>query len=268
MINIDKFGRTIYPGVFSKMNEIGHELEGLGYSESFKKPNLFWKSFGKEFTAFADMRGTAMIPIWEDPTPLLYIQSKQNAPPWLCRKFFHIVTKELGSQRIPYRESYELLVEGESHLDDEQPHGFCRWCGGELFSGSLFCDTQCENAFMEMEKKIVSNIEKYRFERSKRSQARQVQELPTCEICGRRTISENDDGELEKVLNWHFPKTREHHSSYSPEITIIVCPSCHASIHNSKPGGALYRFNPARLGQNRKMNSGKNVFDVAEQEGR
>jgi hypothetical protein len=67
----DKFGRRIYPKTFLILKKYGEILAELGWEESRSKPNLFYKMFD-EIMVFADMRGTEIVPIWEDPCPLMY----------------------------------------------------------------------------------------------------------------------------------------------------------------------------------------------------
>jgi len=71
----DKFGRRIYPKTFLILQKYGNILTELGWKESKNKPNLFYKEFD-EIIVFADMRGTEIVPIWEDPCPLIYATSQ------------------------------------------------------------------------------------------------------------------------------------------------------------------------------------------------
>jgi len=75
----DKFGRPIYPHVYAKMKQYGEDLLRAGYREAAKKPNLFHFWAGP-VVFFADMRGTMMVPIWEDMTPLLYWSFRTSLP--------------------------------------------------------------------------------------------------------------------------------------------------------------------------------------------
>ena len=74
----NKDGRPIYSN--KKWNQIcqtGGMLEKLGYMESKKKPNLFYIRKNNGFI-FADLRGTLIVPIWDDLRPLVY-KSKELA---------------------------------------------------------------------------------------------------------------------------------------------------------------------------------------------
>lgn len=68
---VDKFGRPIYQHIFRKLQEYGKLLELYGYRESIQKPNLFYRTCGIVIF-YADMRGTEIVPIWENPSPLFY----------------------------------------------------------------------------------------------------------------------------------------------------------------------------------------------------
>ncbi|MGV8120689.1 MAG: hypothetical protein AB2L14_13095 [Candidatus Xenobiia bacterium LiM19] len=68
---VDKFGRPIYTHIFKQLQEIGRILTIYGYSESVKKPNLFWREC-KFVIFYADMRGTEEVPIWKVPSPMFY----------------------------------------------------------------------------------------------------------------------------------------------------------------------------------------------------
>jgi len=68
---IDKFGQPIYQKIYSILKEQEKVLLECGYHESSKKPNLFLRTC-RIVTFFADMRGTEIIPIWKDPSPMFY----------------------------------------------------------------------------------------------------------------------------------------------------------------------------------------------------
>ena len=76
-VNID--GRPIYDSIFRKLLAIGTRLLECGWRESITKPNLFLKSFD-DVMVFADMRGTEITPIWEEPYPLMY--ASPDHPDW------------------------------------------------------------------------------------------------------------------------------------------------------------------------------------------
>ncbi|OLS29421.1 MAG: hypothetical protein HeimC2_00510 [Candidatus Heimdallarchaeota archaeon LC_2] len=68
----DKYGRPIYKYIFSTLEKFGKSLINLNYKESKQKPNLFYRVLPNGGVIFADMRGTEIVPIWEDPRPMIY----------------------------------------------------------------------------------------------------------------------------------------------------------------------------------------------------
>lgn len=118
MIDKDKFGRAIYPKVFSTLQKIGRQLEQLGYYESRKKPNLFYRPHkNAKFSVvfFADMRGTDVIPIWEAPRPMFYwnFEPKQHSYPIELRQ--RVVCMEWQRMSdVPKRLSTELRMDPSS----------------------------------------------------------------------------------------------------------------------------------------------------------
>lgn len=132
MLPVDKVGRPIYPSVFRRLKVIGQQLHELGFKESKRKSNLFFKVI-TEGCVFADMRGTDMVPIWEDPIPLVYYNWRgmsRREKDWkvegltndeMRRKeiCFELLLKVAG---VPFRVSGSL----------ERPEGgFCEGCGEE-----------------------------------------------------------------------------------------------------------------------------------------
>jgi len=68
----NKDGRPIYSDKkWQQLLETGEILETIGYSESYNKPNLFYKPINGG-AVFADLRGTDDVPIWGDLRPLVY----------------------------------------------------------------------------------------------------------------------------------------------------------------------------------------------------
>ncbi len=77
MIRQDRYGRPIYSNAFRKLRALGDRLETLGYYESEKNPNLFYRNHKNRLfkvAFFADFRGGKFTPIWEEPYPLFFWQ--------------------------------------------------------------------------------------------------------------------------------------------------------------------------------------------------
>lgn len=77
MIRQNKDGRPIYSDyIWNQIHESGEILTKLEYEESINKPNLFYKCLtsdqDKNGIIFVDLRGTKVIPIWEETDPIVY----------------------------------------------------------------------------------------------------------------------------------------------------------------------------------------------------
>jgi hypothetical protein len=126
---IDKFGRTLYPHVFRRLQETGRKLTTLGYAERPKKPNLFSCRYS-QVTFYADMRGTREVAIWEDTRPLFYWFFKAPPPDMEVRqRMVKIEWVRLGSVglRLPTIIEDEDTWEESSLIlglrEDEGEHG-------------------------------------------------------------------------------------------------------------------------------------------------
>jgi len=153
----DKFGRPIYSDtVWNQMVTYGRILIKIGYSESYQKPNLFFRKTD-DGVYFADMRGTEEVPIWENPNPLSYFKSlKSDLPKWQqeklrneerdrlrqagceCRlSFFEESEPDTGGlckecEKMPAKDENSYLCEKcEKKLSEEyrKKWGTCRVCG-------------------------------------------------------------------------------------------------------------------------------------------
>jgi hypothetical protein len=74
---VDKFDRKISEKTFMEIEKTGEKLCEIGYVESSGKSNLF-RLFDGKITFFADLRGTRVVPIWEDSRPLIYWHVNDN----------------------------------------------------------------------------------------------------------------------------------------------------------------------------------------------
>lgn len=198
----DKFGRKIFPRIFKVLKRYGGLLSHAGWKESKSKPNLFYKTFGK-IAVFADMRGTDVVPIWDNPYPLLYASSGEKD--WKRRRAIRYAVNELESIGVPYRFSFFDMCEPDGLFfgdEDELPDGRCKLCGDEINCDELFCSEKCRKAFLQL-KELSSEEQKQNLK---------------CRLCG-------------KVLTLGDRDTIKHHIDYDKDKTIIVCRSCHKKIH-------------------------------------
>lgn len=102
-----------------------NKLKDAGYSESSKKPNLFYKPLSVG-AVFADMRDSGIIWIW--------IQSK-NPVWWNVR----IANREL--KNLQFKHFSSVL---EIHYRQPYDNGYCRTCGKDFQDDGLYCSDECE----------------------------------------------------------------------------------------------------------------------------
>jgi len=143
MTHQDRFGNPIYPHVHSKMREIGRQLVALGYSEHTRKPDLYVCSH-PSVTFYADLRGTAMVPIWEDTSALFYWRFSGNLPLTLRRRMLAIETMRLRD--VPWRvsgemhEDYEIAQEFPLQTSGDDPEGRVQPRLRQLFADDILAD--------------------------------------------------------------------------------------------------------------------------------
>ncbi len=251
---IDLKGRQIFPNCYIKLVRIGKILEGMGWRESKKTPNLFYKEFA-DLMVFADMRGTEIVPIWEDSCPMIYVHQGEQ---WMRRRSNKLAQNELDQAKIPYRYSYYDeceeggLIFGDINWDYKYPtvfaNGFCNLpsCNKMLDGPDFFCSEECERAYDELKQREL-RIE----------YAKEINSLPRCQICkiklrvdgAAREVVESSCGRIlvrptdaPDILEVECATLTEHHVCYDPEEIILVCPSCHQKIHHSnEPQFEIYR---------------------------
>jgi len=149
---IDKFGNKIYENTYKKMLHFGSILLRTEYKESKNKPNLFYKTVEKDLVYFADMRGTVIIPIWEDPTPLLYATFPESMPKWKRRRLLEQEHASLGIGRFSFYDENEP----EGLLFGEGGDGYCIVCHKDFSGEGLFCSERCKKANEDLGKDSCS----------------------------------------------------------------------------------------------------------------
>jgi hypothetical protein len=142
MKNIDKFGKPIFGNTYKKMLEYGRILTDKGYKESKNKPNLFYKKTS-EAVFFADMRGTDVVSIWEDSSPLLYATFNDGLPRWKQKSLL----KQEGHNISISRFSFYEECEPEGLLFGDGGDGYCLNCGKDFKDDSEFCSSTCEEEY-------------------------------------------------------------------------------------------------------------------------
>lgn len=224
---MDKFGNTIYDRTWFRMCKNAEALENAGYTESERKPNLFYLSIvtslrttqtllidGGTFvqkkttqvTFFADMRGTRQVKIWENTDPYLSWRFFELVPDWKKRRVIEAELRRLSELGCPCRLSYNQTSEPGGLMFSNED-GFCRHCGKDFQSDGRYCSDGCMKKVRQLLKELEEVCEGVR-----------RRKLPTCSVCHEKLEHE---------------QTIEHHVSYQPEETIKVCRSCHQKIHRA-----------------------------------
>lgn len=200
----DKFGRRIFSDkVWQKMLNYGRILNSLGYVESKRKPNLFYRNTG-EIVFFADMRGSEYFPIWRYPNPLFYFRVLDDQmPEWKINRLKMAELKRLKRAGANPERAMEDL-DGPWLGDEWYEDGYCKVCGKDFQSDGYFCSDECKERWQlnEMLKELNSR--------------------PRCHVCG-MPINPGDEV--------------SHHVSYKDDAVVLVHRGCHIKIHrtNSHP---------------------------------
>ncbi|MFW9890523.1 MAG: hypothetical protein ACFFER_20305 [Candidatus Thorarchaeota archaeon] len=247
---VDKFGNPIYSRTYRTLLEIGRKLETIGFRESFTKPNLFYRKMPievddveRDVSFYADMRGTDIVKIWEDPVPMVYLDGR-GLPQWLQKRLLGSEVQRLEASNIPHRFSFfhgendffealdrsrNVSREFEDFMQHalyqlfEEEDGFCKACGRDFQAGGLWCSDECrEKLRTKLYSEHVETLE------------REISGLELCAIC--RTKISSNTSLFEARERFGLQEVREsveHHLSYEEDSTIMICTSCHARIHLS-----------------------------------
>lgn len=214
--------------MFEVLLRIGKRLTKLGYRESSKKANLFYRKTPDGDVFFADMRGTEEVPIWEEPRPLFYWRISSTDRRWLTTRIIKQEFKRLTDGKCYPRLSFYEDMDPDGPLSglhyeyaaglfrDETQDGYCKECGKDFQEDGLYCSQDCKAKAQKKEEN----------EHYKRAYAQLLRERQaiTCSLCGRHP-NIVDEETLEQFI--------EHHTSYEPEQTITLCRSCHQKLHKS-----------------------------------
>lgn len=178
-------------------------MEKAGYRESKDKPNLFLKSTN-ECVFFADMRGTEIMPIWENTEPLFYWKLAPKIASWKRIRLLNEEFTCLSSLKLPYRLSHEyhgqdlgsnvIIVSDENGVKIYGEDGYCKYCHNDFRENEEYCSDKCKSKYEE-----------------------EIRKQP-CRVCRKRFYTES---------------LVAHHLTYDPEKTILICRACHLKIHTS-----------------------------------
>lgn len=195
-------GQPIYKDeIWNKMLETGKILLELGYQETSKKPNLFYKIIykdnGEYEILFADLRGTKSIPIWKELRLSLYPNSD-----WKNGYSFNSI--DFGFQYILLRRSISIPIISDyaGYTEYDRPVGYCEKCNKDILLGKDLTKSQYF-------KDLDSDIELYYCDDCKKGNYNEIRETEQCVHCKERY------------------GVVDHHISYDPELTIRVCKKCH-----------------------------------------
>jgi len=193
-------GRPIYKDeVWLKMLETGNKLLDFGYIEALNKPNLFYKKIynenGKYEILFADLRGDIYTPIWKFLRLSLF-------PNFSYDKGYSCNSVDLGFQEILLKRNITIPVISSLYCYEE-PNGFCKGCNKDILLNKDLNHSQNAIGF-------DSGIELFYCENCKAQKYNEIREAKLCFLC--------------KERDWAV----EHHITYYPERTILICHKCHS----------------------------------------
>ena len=141
----DKFDREIFPRTYARMLGFARILKKNGYIESRKKPNLFYKKTDLG-VFFADMRGTDIVPLWEDARPLFYMHENPGTPRWAKKRHMEEELRKLRICRLSWHDEFDP----EGLFFQEGGDGYCVVCGKDFQGDGLYCSKQCATADKEL----------------------------------------------------------------------------------------------------------------------
>ena len=243
---VDRFGRFVTADVARRIHWIGGELEDLGFRESKKKQHLYYLRIHKndkigDVTVFADMRGSEVVPIFDETCPMIYcsfdrsfrleslernewsfklhneeklVWSEWNgygiSPRETDEYFSYLVMHILDLRGIPSRRTYDVA---SVQADDFEEYV------GTLAEKESVAMREYNSYFS----KFMKQVEEFSPKRLWKK----------CRLCGVDGISKHSSPS--SVLEWYENegKLEMHHVSYIPEVVIPVCKKCHVKIHHS-----------------------------------
>lgn len=223
MIPKDKFGNPIYDHIYAKLFVIGMRLEKLGYDESTKKPNLFYKkSNGVVF--FADMRGTMEVPIWEDPSPLFYYKDDTLKNRDIIVREWKTLIENGCRPRISFEADEQYMFDCIEGLEAFRLiNGTCESCGKKYYVEEKdhqgYCSDECQQKAYDQHLKEEWGLAKFKAE------------MVRCSGCDKHPKVEEDE--------YGHPRLEifdDHHINYLTDKKVKVCKQCHGKITRKEKG--------------------------------
>ena len=221
----NKDGRPIYSDkVWNHMLDNGEILHKLGYKENIKKPNLFYKCLtsnqDKGGYINVDIRGTNVIPIWEDSDPIVYKFDN------LAFIDFMKEVVNLNRSGVSIRFSFydKCEPDGWGFFLNKIPSGYCKRCGKNIINEVDWAILKDGAYNVKIQENLVDinievnhcNICKKMEYAKKEYRNNCLKRTDVCEICGEKKA------EL------------THHITYKTAKTIRLCRSCHGVLHKKE----------------------------------
>jgi len=103
LITRDKFGSNLYPNVRRTLNRHARQLVVTGFQQQPSRPTLFMYQSDK-WMIYADLGGTEIVKIWEDPVPSIYAFPSDLVE---REELLELVGYILEYRKIPYRRHFE-----------------------------------------------------------------------------------------------------------------------------------------------------------------
>lgn len=170
-------------------------LKELGYKESIKKPNLFYKNFDDSMIFFIDYRKKGY-----DNRPLFYIKPLIKVKDWLINR----TAKRELRQLLRYKAYISMESIANFYYESD---GYCELCGIDIKKEGV-----CKKCNKKRKKEWKLEFKKLKII------AKQIQ----CFICGKNP----------SIEEWGYIKPfHKHHIDYGKDETILICQSCHRKIH-------------------------------------
>lgn len=267
---VDKFGNKIYPAVYNRLLSIGKQLESIGFVESKAKPNLFYLVVEKAIF-YADMRGTDEVKIWEQPVPLVWMQSGEDMPLWKRNRMQNQIENTLNSNKIKFRYSFYEEIDNkiepyyylrDKHFEVTKTEAndsisediFEEYCSKPVSFGSFNepdpskVDGYCKICGQDIQRDTLFCDRCFKIEYYKRKAKKvfdeyknAISKIKKCYLCGKNIYiskplnQKPTDYEFDKWLSrYNLSKGVIHHIEYQPEEkSIEVCIECHNAIHHT-----------------------------------
>ena len=231
----DRYGRKVFPFVVKQLKGIGQRLETLGFSESKNKPFLWSRKLGTyggvgDVKLYADLRGTDVVPIWEDICPLVYVFfNREYSYDW-----------DDSSEKMTWHK-YEGLGNTPSRTKEIIEKVAVDWLelnGISARQSTIHMMEHVVDSMIEFEGSPAYRLlEDYKKELSER--------IHVEEASYKEMVADFDEylasvKEFIKPDYWKACRIcraqdmlHAHHISYEPEVVIPLCPKCHKQVHDT-----------------------------------